>query len=144
MAVRLADLPKGHEFAATTSELTPEWVSGYIAAVEDEATDLGSASRFALDVPPLALAALSMRTLFDQAALPEGTIHVGQDLSFSLGSEPASVVVARARIASRGERQGWVLMGIELTIEDKNGTSMMSGRATITFPTEGRAQDQVG
>src|SRR5207245_9477458 len=68
---------------------------------------------------------------------PDGAIHVGQELSFSLNRDTESEVVARARVASRGERQGWVLMGIELSVESESGAVMMSGRATITFPVSG-------
>jgi hypothetical protein len=134
MTVSLADLPKGHEFAETRFELTPEWVQEYGAAVEDE-------SNAAPDVPPLALAAFSIRALLDEAALPDGAIHVSQELSFLTRAEMSGVVVGRARVASRGERQGWVLMAMELVIKDEAGRSMMSGRATVTFPAEGRAQE---
>jgi hypothetical protein len=133
MTVSLADLPKGHEFAETKFEMRPEWVAEYRAVVEDQ-TD-------APDVPPLALTTVCLRELLEQTSLPDGAIHVGQELSFSLSVKPITGGVARARIASRGERQGWVLMGIEMTVEDERGAPMMSGRATITFPANGNTQD---
>ena len=127
MAVSLADLPKGHEFAETRFELTREWVSEYVAAVEDESSDPGG-------TPPLSLATLSIRALFEQASLPDGAIHVSQEVNVSLGAPRGDTIVARARVASRGERAGWVLMGVELEVEDEAGKPLMSGRATITFP----------
>jgi hypothetical protein len=127
MTVSLADVPKGHEFAETRFELTREWVAQYRAAVEDDSSDPS-------DAPPLSLATLSIRALLDEAALPSGAIHVSQEMSFSLGRQSSDVVVAKARVASRGERAGWVLMAIELEVEDETGTPMMNGRATITFP----------
>ena len=128
MTVSLADLSKGHEFAETRFELTREWVAQYRAAVEDESSDPS-------DAPPLSLATLSIRALLEDAALPSGAIHVSQEISFSLGRQSSDFVVAKARVASRGERAGWVLMAIELEVEDETGTPMMNGRATITFPT---------
>lgn len=127
MTVSFADLPKGHEFAETRFELTRDWVAQYRAAVEDESSDPS-------DAPPLSLATLSIRALLDEAALPSGAIHVSQEMSFSLGRQSSGVVVAKARVASRGERAGWVLMAIELEVEDETGTPMMNGRAAITFP----------
>ena len=127
MTVSLADLSKGHEFAETRFELTREWVAQYRAAVEDDSSDPS-------DAPPLSLATLSIRALLDEAALPSGAIHVSQEMSFSLGGQSSDFVVAKARVASRGERVGWVLMAIELEVEDETGTPMMNGRATITFP----------
>ena len=134
MTVSLADLPKGHEFAEARFDLTRRWIEEYRSAVEDQ-TDAPP------DVPPLALATICLRELLEQTSLPEGAIHVGQELNFSLSGNPIAAAVARARIASRGERQGWVLMGIELGVEDEHGAPMMSGRATITFPADGSTQD---
>jgi hypothetical protein len=128
MTVSLADLSKGHEFAETRFDLTREWVAQYRAAVEDESSDPS-------DAPPLSLATLSIRALLEEAALPSGAIHVSQEMSFSLGRQSSDIVVAKARVASRGDRAGWVLMAIELEVEDETGTPMMNGRATITFPT---------
>jgi hypothetical protein len=127
MTVSLADLPKGHEFAETRFALTPEWVADYAVAVEDESGDPSG-------TPPLSLATLSIRALFEQASLPDGAIHVSQEVNFSLGAPRGDTIVARARVASRGERAGWVLMGVELEVEDEAGKPLMSGRATITFP----------
>ena len=56
MPISLADLPKGHEFAPKTFELTPDWVAEYRAAVQDELTPSSI-------VPPLALVALTFRSL---------------------------------------------------------------------------------
>lgn len=133
MTVSLADLPKGHEFAETRFKLTPEWVAEYVRAVEDKAI----VSLPERSYPPLALAVCSFRALLEQASLPEGAIHVGQEINFSLSSDRESELVARARIASRGERQGWVLMGIDLNVASDSGKEIMSGRATITFPLNG-------
>jgi acyl dehydratase len=49
-------------------------------------------------------------------------LHVGERLA------------VQARVASRGERQGWVLMGISLNVEDDNHGPVMTGRATVTMP----------
>jgi hypothetical protein len=127
MTVSLADLQKGHEFAPKTFELTPAWVAEYRSAVEDESTPHSS-------VPPLALAALTFRSLLEQAAMPDGAIHVSQELNCFRAGEAGEAVVARARIGSRGERAGWVLMGVEFEVAEESGDTVMSGRATITFP----------
>jgi hypothetical protein len=130
MTVSLEALPKGHEFAETRFELTREWLSAYAQAVED-ATAVPSQNP---GHSPVALAALSLRALLEQVELPPGTLHAGQELSSTPASDPYGTRVARARVASRGERQGWVLMGIELAVDDATGASLMTGRATITFP----------
>jgi hypothetical protein len=127
MTVSLADLPKGHEFAEMKFELTTKWVAEYRRAVEDETTS-GSA------VPPLSLGALAFRALLDQASLPDGAIHVSQEMNSFRGVGIGENVVVKARIGSKGERAGWVLMGVDLQVDEGGGDTIVNGRATITFP----------
>ncbi|MBI1886526.1 MAG: MaoC family dehydratase N-terminal domain-containing protein [Chloroflexi bacterium] len=128
--VSLSGLAKGYEFPPVPFELSRDWVEEYRAAVEDEATaEVGDDV-----VPPMALVALAVRSLLEQAALPEGTIHLGQEVSFRRAVRVGEPLEAQARITSRGERQGWLLMGIELSVEDAAGWAVMHGRATITVP----------
>ncbi len=129
MAVTLEALPKGHQFPLATFDLSPDWVREYTASVEDSAIPA-----LAGYVPPLAVAALSIRTLLDSAGLPAGAIHLGQELVFKQAIGIGERLIGRARINSRGERGGWVLMGVELVVEDDAAKAVMTGRATITFP----------
>lgn len=130
MPTTLETLPKGHEFPPTPFDLTRQWVDEYIHAVEDEAI----AGLGADVVPPMAIAALSIRALLEQAGLPPGAVHLGQELDFQGTARVGDRLLARARIASRGERQGWVLMGVEMSVQDGAGDPLMAGRATVTFP----------
>ncbi len=132
MPPSLAALAKGHRFAPSAFVLGPQWASDYAQAVEDEATaGLGDAL-----VPPMAVATLAVRSLLESAALPPGTVHLGQEVAFRRAVTAGEALVARAAVASRGERQGWVLMSIDLTVEDESGGRVMDGRATLTFPLE--------
>jgi hypothetical protein len=131
MPQTLAELAKGHAFPATTFTLTEDWVRDYIEAVDDRAI------KSAGEVPPMALAALSIRSLLEQSGLPPGAIHVAQDLSFRRPASVGETLSAGAELTSRGERQGWVLMSIAMHVEDQTGASVVDGRATITFPLDG-------
>ena len=135
MPPRLDTLAKGHKLQPSTFELTAEWVREYAAAVEDEAIGwLGPDL-----VPPMAVAALAVRALLDQAALPPGAVHIGQEMAFRRAVRTGERLSATARVVSRGERQGWVLMGIDLSVTGEGGP-VMEGRATVTMPVaEGRS-----
>lgn len=133
MKPSLESLSKGHSFAATTFELTPEWVKSYVDAVEDGAIGVLGGDA----VPPMAVAALSIRALLEQTALPAGAVHLGQELRFHRSVRIGDRLLARASIASRGERQGWVLLGVDLEVEDSAGRQVMTGRSTLTFPLSG-------
>jgi len=129
----LRDAEKGHTFPAATFALSPEWVGEYAAAVEDAAIG-------ALDsglVPPMALAALAVRSLLEATKLPPGTLHAAQELAFRRPVRPGERLTARANVASRGERAGWLLMGIDLSVEDAASSVVITGRATITIPAGG-------
>ena len=129
MPPRLDTLARGHELPPSAFELSPEWVGEYVAAVEDEAIGpLGPEL-----VPPMAVAALAVRALLERAALPSGAVHIGQEIAFRRSIRAGERLSASARVVSRGERQGWVLMGIELSVEGEGGP-VMEGRATVTMP----------
>ncbi len=130
MTVSLAALPKGYELPETEFDFSPEWSSKYTEAVEDEAIKTLSDNYF----PPLALAAAALGALLKQVNLPEGTLHVAQELSGLTDTELDDIRILTGRVASRGERQGWVLMTIEFDVEDGTRAPILSGRTTITFP----------
>ena len=129
MPPRLDSLAKGHELPPSAFELSPQWVREYVAAVEDEAIGLLGPDL----VPPMAVAALAVRALLERAALPPGAVHIGQEIAFRRAARVGERLSASARVVSRGERQGWVLMGIDLSVEGEGGP-IMEGRATVTMP----------
>ena len=130
MPPSLETFPKGHQFPPSAFDLPPQWVREDVIAVEDESIGgLGPAL-----VPPMAVAALAIRALLATAGLPPGAIHLGQELNFLRPVHTGERLSAQARVASRGERQGWVLMGIDLSVEDERGAPVMTGRATVTMP----------
>jgi acyl dehydratase len=131
MPQTLAQLEKGHTFLPASFDLSEEWVREYIASVEDQAIQSAGA------VPPMALAAISIRTLLEKAALPPGAIHVAQELSFARPVAAGDTLSASAEVISRGERQGWVLMSVSLAVRDQTQATVMDGKATITFPLDG-------
>jgi acyl dehydratase len=125
----LSSLQKGHEFPAAEFDLSPDWVSDYVAAAEDATIPaLGPDA-----VPPMAVAALSIRALLEASGLPPGAIHVGQELAFHRAACVGDRLGVTARVVSRGERAGWVLMGVDLNVA-RAGQDVMSGRAVVTFP----------
>lgn len=130
MPQALDTLPKGYRFPPVTFELTEDWVREYIDSVEDQA--IGAIGPDA--VPPMAVAALSIRALLEQSGLPPGAVHVGQELTFHRPVSIGSRVTVEAEVASRGERQGCVLMSVDLAVKQADGFPIMTGRATVTFP----------
>ncbi len=130
MPLNLEALSKGHEFPSVAFHLSSQWVREYAEAVED-----GAIAGLGRDmVPPMAVAALSIRALLDSARLPTGAIHLGQEVAFFRPVGMGERLSAAGRIASRGERQGWVIMRIDLKVEDEALALVMTGRTTVTMP----------
>jgi acyl dehydratase len=88
----------------------------------------------------MAVAALSIRTLLASASLPPGAVHAGQEITVHRAARTGERLAAAARIVSRGERQGWVLMSVDLSVTGAGGEPVMTGRATVTFPAPGQAK----
>jgi acyl dehydratase len=131
MTLTLASLQKGYTFTSRAFDLSPDWARDYARAVEDEATAQHVGPDF---LPPMAVAALSIRALLEEAALPPGTLHAGQELAFIRPVRVGERLEAGAVVAGRGERHGWVLMSVDLRVQDAGGHPVMDGRATISFP----------
>src|SRR3990172_12457510 len=90
------DLSKGMELPPRTFHLSPDWVRQYTAAVEDGAIgELGAGA-----VPPMAVAALALRSLLESVELPAGAVHAGQELGFSRGVSTGQRLTAKARVVS--------------------------------------------
>ena len=131
MPVSLASLRRGHDFPPARFTLSPEWVGEYTSAVGDEA--IGSAGEGL--VPPMAVAALSIRALIQASPLPDGSLHAGQELSFRRPVRVGEELTVNARIVSRGERAGWVLLSVDFDAQ-AGGETVMTARGTLTFPAE--------
>ena len=125
-------LPKGFRFPPTPLDIPAEWVRQYIEATDDEST-----SPLDTDlVPPMALATLAIRTLLNNARLPEGAIHAGQELECLAPVRAGQGVVVNAEIVSKGERSGWHLLTVRMSIEDAGGQPVMAARATLSMPVQ--------
>lgn len=122
---------KGDTLPQVTFDLTSDWVQEYVAAVGDEAIGRLPGGL----VPPMAVAALAVRALLEKWGLPPGTLHAGQELAFTASVRENDTLSVTAHVASRGERAGWVLMGIELVVA-RGPENVMTGRATISFPVD--------
>lgn len=123
--------PRGHEFSSASFTLTPEQVRGYLDAVGDT-NDYGNT------IPPLAAVALGLDALQSEIALPEGSLHTGQEIEHSAILCAGDALKLTGRIAQRSERQGYVISVIEFEIADVDGTSIRA-RTTIMAPAGGDA-----
>lgn len=139
MTASLAKLKKGHRFPTAKLDLSSEWVTDYVDAVEDRAIE-----PFGDLVPPMAIATLSLRALLERVELPGGAIHVGELLAWGPAVRAGQRLRGPAIIMSRGERSGWVLMTISHEVVDDDYEEVMGGHATVAFPIAESAREPNG
>jgi len=122
----ISTLPRGHELPRATFILTPAQVAAYTAAVGD-ANDYGDTA------PPLAAVALGLAALQQHIALPEGSLHTGQEVEHRATIRVGEPLALTSRIAQRSERQGFVISVIEFEIAAAAGPAI-TARTTIMAP----------
>ncbi|MDP3767985.1 MAG: MaoC family dehydratase [Dehalococcoidia bacterium] len=124
----LADLPKGHQFPATTFELKTDDVSRYLEAVEDT----NAVYRNVGIAPPLAVAARALGALLDLIELPAGTLHTGQEVEARAPVPFDATLTLAGRIAQRAERAGVIISVIEFEVTPNgSGAPALRGRTTV-------------
>ena len=122
----ISAFPRGHEFAPATFTLTRAQVDAYLSAIGDH-------TPYADAVPPLAAVALGLAALQEHIALPEGSLHTGQEVE-QLAIMPADALLTlTARIAQRSERQGMVISALDFEIA-AGGATAIRARSTIMAP----------
>ena len=127
-------LEKGHQFSATSFVLDEEAVACYVEAVEDEALPRLAQAEGKAWVPPMAVAALALRSLIEEMTLPAGSIHASQELEFVRAVETGERITCRAWLGHRSQRGGWWVLAVEMEGADESGQTVLAGRLTVMVP----------
>lgn len=127
-------LEKGHQFSATPFVLDEEAVARYLEAVEDEALPRMAQAEGKAWVPPMAVAALALRSLMEEMVLPAGAIHGSQELGFVRAVEVGERITCRAWLSHRSQRAGWWLLAVEMEGVDESAQPVLTGRLTVMVP----------
>jgi acyl dehydratase len=127
-------LEKGHQFSATPFVLDEEAVARYVEAVEDESLPRLAQAEGKAWVPPMAVAALALRSLMEEMTLPAGAIHGSQEFEFLRAVEAGERVACHAWLAHRSQRAGWWILAVEMEGADDSGQPVLTGRLTVMVP----------
>jgi acyl dehydratase len=133
MSVDYAQLAPGQEISSRTVVLDAVAVSRYVEAVEDRSA--GLTSELGGDpTPPMAIAALTLRGVLTDLAIPGGTVHAGQELEFKGAVRVGERLACRATLAQNSVRGDWRFMVVRVQAEDSTGRIVMEGKSTIMVP----------
>ena len=133
MPVDYSKLAPGQRISDRTYDLDPDTVSRYAAAVEDGASLRGGADG-AAPVPAMAVAALGLRGVVNDLAIPGGTLHAGQELEFKAPVTVGDSLTCRATLLQNSVRGAWRFMVVQLGVENGEGREVMAGKSTIMLP----------
>jgi acyl dehydratase len=129
--VAYEDLNPGFEFPPTTHTLEPEVVAAYLKAVNGVVEAESGRAAVGSPVPPVAVAALAMRSLMSHLTLSQSSIHLSQDLEFLKPVLVGEAVTSRAAVGRKQERAGLKMITFELTVFDAAGDKVMVGRMLV-------------
>ena len=127
-------LEKGHQFSATSFVLDEDAVARYVEAVEDEALPRLAQAEGKAWVPPMAVAALALRSLMEEMVLPAGASHISQELEFVRAVEAGERITCRAWLSHRSQRGGWWVLAVEMEGAGESGQPVLAGRSTVMVP----------
>ena len=133
MPIDYSQLTPGQEISRQTCCLNAKMVSRYVDAVGDRSESYTADDGRPL-APPMAVAALSLRGVLNDLAIPGGALHVGQELEFSEPVLVGDTLTCKATLAQNSVRGEWRFMVVQLEVDDSQGRRVMSGKSTIMVP----------
>ena len=121
MSIDYAALTPGQKVSEQTCRLDADTVWKYTEAVEDWSWGRDRGNNKAAIVPPMAVAALSLRGVVNDLAIPRGTVHAGQELEFQRAVSVDETLTCLATVAQNAVRGEWRYMSVQLLVEDSKG-----------------------
>ena len=133
MSIDYSSLTPGQEISNRTYKLDAEAVARYVEAVDDRSGLFTQAVKPPL-APPMAVAALGLRGVVNDLAIPGGTLHAGQELEFRGAVGVGTALDCSATLAQNSVRGEWRFLVVELEVVDDAGLVVMTGKSTIIVP----------
>ena len=134
MSIDYSALIPGQQISNQAYLVDAEAVARYVDAVDDQSRLRAVGEGHKL-VPPMAIAALSLRGVVNDLAIPGGTVHVGQELDFIRPVTVGETLACKATLKQNSIRGGWRVMVVGLGVQDDKGRNVLEGQSTIMLPT---------
>ena len=122
-------LSAGQTVSSQVCVLDAATISAYVAAVADGSPIAGSEF-----VPPMAVAALSVRGVVNDLRIPGGTLHLGQEIEFTDAVRVGETITCAAELSQNSLRGGSRILVVGLSVTAEDGRTVMIGKSTIAVP----------
>ena len=133
MSMDYSTLLPGQEISNQKYTLDSTAVSKYAEAVGDDSALCTDDDGREL-APPMAVAALSLRGVVNDLAIPGGTLHAGQELEFKDPVAVGEALECRASLIQNSVRGEWRFLVVRLDVVDRAGRKVLAGKSTIMLP----------
>lgn len=142
-----SQLKLGQRFSVHRHTLDSDMAAEYARAVQDANPPLADETGREI-VPPMAVAALSLRGIVEDLRIPGGTLHAGQEFEFGAVVRVGDSLRCDAVISQNSVRGGWRFLSVECAAMDEdadgdNGVSaaVMTGKSVIMIPADATPLD---
>ena len=125
-----SELNEGYEFPQTSFRLDSATVSAYLTAVGESSTLYLNTSL----VPPMAAIALAMAALSKSISLPEGAIHISQELEFHHIISLKDTITSSAKVTKKLKSSKFHLLTIELHLLNQDKVEVLWGQTEFILP----------
>jgi acyl dehydratase len=130
--IDIKDLVPGYEFPPAEVRIGAAGAAAYLRATEGE----GEFFEASGTVPPMAVAALAMAAMGKAMALPGGTVHVSQEVTFHRPAKLDEALTSRATVTRRVARGKINMMNVGLKVVDREEKPVMTGETSFLLPAE--------
>ena len=127
-------LEDGYEFPPVSYRLDSAVVSTYLKAIK-ETSELYQGTGL---VPPMAVATCAMRALSEGLTIPDGAMHVSQELEFMDMARVGDTIVCHARVSRKQARGRLHLLTIDLSVFTQAQQQVLAGRTGFVLPARGK------
>ena len=124
------DLKAGQEFPPAVFQIDSVTAADYLKAVEEDNTMYQNTGL----VPPMAVAALALKSLIGAISMPPGTIHVSQEFEFIDTVNTQDTLTSRASVSRIQERGKLHLINVDINVSNQEQKPVLAGKTGFILP----------
>ncbi len=124
------DLREGQEFPPAAFQVDPLTVADYLKAVEENNSLYENTGL----VPPMAVAALSLKALINAISMPPGTVHVSQEFEFMANVRTGDALTGHAIVSRVQERGKLHLINVDTSVLNQESKPVLRGKTGFILP----------
>ena len=128
--IEYQDLKAGQEFPPAAFQVDSTTVDDYLKAVEEDNAIYKNTGL----VPPMAVAALALKSLISAISMPPGTIHVSQEFEFIDTVNTQDTLTSHAGVSRIQERGKLHLISVDINVSNQKQKPVLAGKTSFILP----------